>query len=183
MAAILVSPMEGAAEACRIHNDYILDWARAGKGRLRPVAMVPTQTVEGALAEAKRTIDAGAYAINVSSGRPPGGLSPADPAWGRVALYASRTWRWNSSMRLRVIGPDWGGTLSHDGFASYGRFEGAVHQQCAGHVLRRARDMLGWAARGAVRFPRQVVALFTEAIHWRNRFRRRGAGGGAGGAA
>jgi len=81
VAAILVSPMEGAAEACRIHNDYILDWARAGKGRLRPVAMVPTQTVEGALAEAKRTIDAGAYAINVSSGRPPGGLSPADPAW------------------------------------------------------------------------------------------------------
>src|SRR5262249_54283057 len=31
-----------------------------------------------------------------------------------------------------------------------------------------ARDLLATAARGAVRFPRQVIALFTEAIHWRN---------------
>ena len=36
------------------------------------------------------------------------------------------------------------------------------------HVLRRARDLLATATRGAVRFPRQVIALFTEAIHWRN---------------
>ena len=28
--------------------------------------------------------------------------------------------------------------------------------------------MLERATRGAVRFPRQVIALFTEAIHWRN---------------
>ena len=31
-----------------------------------------------------------------------------------------------------------------------------------------ARDLLAGATRGAVRFPRQVIALFTEAIHWRN---------------
>ena len=48
------------------------------------------------------------------------------------------------------------------------RFEDAVHQQCVAHVLRRARDLLATATRGAVRFPRQVIALFTEAIHWRN---------------
>jgi transposase len=36
------------------------------------------------------------------------------------------------------------------------------------HVLRRARDLLESATRGAVRFPRQAIALFTEAIHWRN---------------
>ena len=34
--------------------------------------------------------------------------------------------------------------------------------------LRRARDLLDRATRGAVRFPRQVIGLFTEAIHWRN---------------
>ena len=28
--------------------------------------------------------------------------------------------------------------------------------------------MLEWATRGAVHFPRQVIALFTEAIHLRN---------------
>ena len=33
---------------------------------------------------------------------------------------------------------------------------------------RRARELLERATRGAVRFPRQVIALFTEAIHWRN---------------
>ena len=67
-----------------------------------------------------------------------------------------------------MIGRDWSGILSHDGFASYDRFEAAIHQQCVAHVLRRARDLLATATRGAVRFPRQVIALFTEAIHWRN---------------
>jgi transposase len=72
----------------------------------------------------------------------------------------------------RVIGVEWGGVLGHDGFASYQRFTEAAHQQCAGHVLRRARELLEAATRGAVRFPRQVIALFTEAIHSRNRFLR-----------
>lgn len=68
----------------------------------------------------------------------------------------------------RVIGIDWSGVLSHDGFASYDRFGGVIHQSCLAHVLRRARDLLACASRGAVRFPRQVIALFTEAIHERN---------------
>jgi len=95
------------------------------------------------------------------------------PAWlhvwvaDRATAYGIDSQR-SAAVLERVIGPDWGGTLSHDGFASYGRFEEAVHQQCAAHVLRRARDMLEWATRGAVRFPRQVIALFTEAIHLRN---------------
>jgi transposase len=71
-----------------------------------------------------------------------------------------------------VIGVDWDGVLSHDGFASYQRFTEAVHQQCTAHVPRRARELLETATRGAVRFPRQGIALFTEAIHERNRFLR-----------
>ena len=67
-----------------------------------------------------------------------------------------------------VIGLDWDGVLVHDGFASYDRFESAIHQQCLAHVLRRARDMLEDAHGGAVRFPRQVIGLFTEAIHLQN---------------
>lgn len=95
------------------------------------------------------------------------------PAWlhvwvaNRATAYGIDPRRSAAALE-RVIGPDWGGTLSHDGFASYGRFAEAIHQQCAGHVLRRARDMLEWATRGAVRFPRQVIALFTAAIHRRN---------------
>ncbi len=67
-----------------------------------------------------------------------------------------------------VIGRDWEGTLIHAGFASYDRFTSAIHQQCLFHVLRRARERLEGATRGAVHFPRQVIGLFTEAIPWRN---------------
>jgi transposase len=69
-----------------------------------------------------------------------------------------------------VIGIDWGGVMVHDGFASYDRFTEAIHQQCVAHLLRRAREMLEAATRGAVRFPRQVVELFTGAVHLRNEF-------------
>jgi transposase len=70
-----------------------------------------------------------------------------------------------------VIGRDWGGVLLHDGFTSYDRFTGAIHQQCVAHLLRRARELLERATRGAVRFPRQVVELFTGAVHLRNEYR------------
>jgi transposase len=68
----------------------------------------------------------------------------------------------------RVIGSDWDGVLVHDGFASYDRFTEAIHQQCVAHVLRRARELLAAATRGAVHFPRAVLGLFTEAVHLRN---------------
>jgi transposase len=68
----------------------------------------------------------------------------------------------------RVIGVDWAGILSHDGYSTYERFRRAIHQQCVAHILRRAEDLLSVAVRGAVRFPRQVLALFREAVHLRN---------------
>jgi transposase len=99
------------------------------------------------------------------------------PAWlhdwvgDRATAYAIDPQR-SAAVLERVIGGDWGGILSHDGFASYERFAEAVHQQCLAHVLRRARAMLATATRGAVRFPRQVIGLFTEAIQLRNRHLR-----------
>src|SRR5581483_7683166 len=98
------------------------------------------------------------------------------PAWlhvwvgDRATAYGIDSQR-SAAVLERVIGMDWDGILSHDGFASYERFAGAIHQQCAAHVLRRARELLAEATRGAVRFPRQVIALFTEAIHQRQRHR------------
>ena len=89
----------------------------------------------------------------------------------RATAYAIDPHR-SAAVLERVIGGDWDGTLSHDGFASYDRFAEAVHQQCLAHVLRRARELLETATRGAVRFPRQVIGLFTEAIHLRNRHLR-----------
>jgi transposase len=72
----------------------------------------------------------------------------------------------------QVIGLDWDGVLVHDGFASCDRFGEAIHQQCVGHVLRRARELLAAATRGAVRFPRAVIGSFTAAVHLRNECRR-----------
>ncbi|HEX4610575.1 MAG TPA: transposase [Urbifossiella sp.] len=95
------------------------------------------------------------------------------PAWrharvgDRATAYAIDSTR-RADVLERVIGRDWSGVLSHDGFASYDRFEGAIHQPRVAHILGRARELLDRATRGAVRSPRQVIALFTEAIHWRN---------------
>jgi transposase len=72
----------------------------------------------------------------------------------------------------RVLGSDWSGVLVHDGWSSYDRFEKAIHQQCLGHVLRRARELLAQATRGAVHYPRQLIGLLTEAIHLRNQHLR-----------
>jgi transposase len=95
------------------------------------------------------------------------------PAWLHVwvadgaTAYAIDPQR-SAAVLERHIGADWDGVLCHDGFSSYGRFAEAIHQQCAAHILRRARELLEWATRGAVHFPRRVIALFTEAIHLRN---------------
>src|SRR5262249_1821404 len=83
----------------------------------------------------------------------------------------------------KVIGLDWDGLLIHDGFASYDRFEDAAHQQCVAHVLRRAREMLEGATRGAGRFPRQGIELFAGAIHLRNEDVAGGVPGAGGGRA
>jgi transposase len=98
------------------------------------------------------------------------------PAWLHVWVSAQATCyqvdrRRSADALEAVIGLDWDGVMVHDGFASYGRFEEALHQQCVPHLLRRAREMLEGATRGAVRFPRQVIELFTGAVHLRNEYR------------
>jgi transposase len=89
----------------------------------------------------------------------------------RATCYAIESDRSADALE-EVIGRDWSGTMTHDGFASYERFTKATHQQCLGHVLRRARELLAQATRGAVHYPRRLIALFTEAIHLRNRHLR-----------
>jgi transposase len=97
------------------------------------------------------------------------------PAWlhawvgDRATGYAIDPQRSAAALE-RIIGRDWGGVLVRDGWASYDRFTEAVHQQCVAHVLRRARELLAGATRGAVRFPRQVIGLFTAAVHLKNQY-------------
>jgi transposase len=48
-----------------------------------------------------------------------------------------------------VLGEDYSGILIHDGWSVYDNFEAARHQQCLAHLLRRCREMLDTAVRGA----------------------------------
>jgi transposase len=69
----------------------------------------------------------------------------------------------------QVIGIDWSGSMTHDGFSSYDRFQDALHQQCVDHVLRRARRLVEKQSGAATIFPRQVIGLFTQALRLRAR--------------
>lgn len=97
-----------------------------------------------------------------------GGQSAWLHVWvgGRATCYAIDPHRSADALE-RVIGIDWDGVLQHDGFASYDRFTAATHQQCLAHVLRRARELLATATRGAVHYPRRLITLFQEAIQLR----------------
>jgi transposase len=75
-----------------------------------------------------------------------------------------------------VIGRDWSGTLTHDGYSTYNRFEEAVHQQCVDHALRRARKLKETQPGTAKRFPLQVIDLFGESLGARTRLYEQGAG-------
>jgi transposase len=68
-----------------------------------------------------------------------------------------------------ILGLDYGGTMIHDGWSPYDRFEDALHQQCLNHLLRRADDMAASATRGAVCFPRRVAELLRAGLDLRDR--------------
>jgi transposase len=71
----------------------------------------------------------------------------------------------------RLLGLDWPGKMTHDGWAVYDRFRHAIHQQCTAHLLRRCRELLETAVGAAARFPRQVKALLQQGLRLRDRAR------------
>lgn len=70
-------------EAVSIGRQFLAgfnDWcirAAAVDPRMRPVALLDTTSIDGALGEAQRVVDAGVRAVQICSDCPPGGLSPA----------------------------------------------------------------------------------------------------------
>ena len=69
----------------------------------------------------------------------------------------------------RLLGLDYCGTLIHDGWSPYDRFVNARHQQCNQHILRRCREILETARRGAVCFPRRIALLLRQGLALRDR--------------
>lgn len=95
-------------------------------------------------------------------------------AWLHVAVtneavaYLIHQKRGFEAMSL-LLGADYAGKMTHDGWAAYDRFLNATHQTCLGHLLRRCKEMLETATRGAVIFPRKVKALLQQALAIRDR--------------
>lgn len=75
----------------------------------------------------------------------------------------------SAAVLQQVIGIDWSGSMTHDGCASYERFEDAVHQQCVDHALRRARGLLEKQSGAARIFPQQVIDLLRDGLAQRER--------------
>lgn len=69
---------------------------------------------------------------------------------------------------IRLIGIDWSGTMTHDGYSAYDRFAEACHQQCVDHALRRARGLVDKYPHNAD-FPLRIIAIFTAALAARDR--------------
>jgi transposase len=69
-----------------------------------------------------------------------------------------------------LLGEDYSGVLTHDGWSVYDNFKEARHQQCLAHLMRRCHDLLETAVGGAVRFPRAVLEVFGQSLSARDRF-------------
>jgi transposase len=98
------------------------------------------------------------------------------PAWlhgwvgdDGATLYAIDPQR-SADVLEKIIGIDWSGSMTHDGFSSYERFEDVAHQQCVDHALRRARGLVDKQIGAAKIFPQQVIDLLTESLRLRDRF-------------
>jgi transposase len=69
-----------------------------------------------------------------------------------------------------LVGADYDGWLTHDGWAVYYKFLKAGHQSCVSHLIRRCRDMAAVATPAAARFPLRVKALLEEGLALRDRY-------------
>jgi predicted TIM-barrel fold metal-dependent hydrolase len=70
-----------ALAAVHRYNDYAVAWTEATGARGRAVCELNMRSVDEALAEARRVVDAGAKGLLLSCAYPPGGTSPANAVW------------------------------------------------------------------------------------------------------
>jgi transposase len=71
-----------------------------------------------------------------------------------------------------LLGPDYDGWLTHDGWRVYYKFLRASHQSCNFHLLHRCEEMVKVASAAAARFPLGVKALLEEGLALRERYEK-----------
>lgn len=141
------------------------------RGASAQIILRAAQRLEGADEQIRQKLKNAERLVPDETGWRVGGESAWLHAWVAPEVVCYSVERGRSADALEgQIGGDWSGQMTRDGYATYDRFTRATQQQCLGHVIRRARELLGKATRGAVHYPRKLIELFTEAIHLRNRY-------------
>lgn len=125
---------------------------------------------EPAYAEIVQHLRQSPFAVPDETGWRVGGA----PAWLHVAVGEGVTAylvhrRRGYEAAVELLGPDFEGFMTHDGWSAYDKFILATHQACIGHLSRRARELEESAAGGAACFPRQVQAILRDALDIRDR--------------
>jgi transposase len=89
----------------------------------------------------------------------------------QVTVYAILPGRGYEQSKL-ILGVEYDGFLTHDGWAPYYRFALAFHQSCLAHLLKRCREMAQIASPSALAFPRAVEDLLKTSLELRDRHER-----------
>lgn len=85
-------------------------------------------------------------------------------------LYVIRPSR-GVDVPAEVLGMDYAGRMTHDGWAPYDKFLHAIHQQCLQHLLRRAKEIIEQRGAKRSRFATQVKQFILDALGLRDRRR------------
>jgi len=85
-------------------------------------------------------------------------------------VYVIRPSR-GADVLAEVLGMDYAGRLTHDGWTPYDRLVQAVHQQCLQHPLRRAKEILEQLGPRSSRFAVRVRDFIVDALALRDRRR------------
>jgi transposase len=72
-----------------------------------------------------------------------------------------------------LLGVDYDGWLTHDGWAVYYKFLQAGHQSCISHLLRRCRDLAAISSPAAARLPLAVQAILEEGLALRDGYQKK----------
>jgi len=72
-----------------------------------------------------------------------------------------------------ILGADYKGWLTHDGWQVYYKFLKAGHQSCLNHLLDRAKKLIASASARAARFPLRVQEVFKQALALAERYKNK----------
>lgn len=68
-----------------------------------------------------------------------------------------------------LLGRDYAGMMTHDGWTPYDGFTSATHQQCLRHLLNRCKELLEQARGRARLFPERLARLLRQSLGLRDR--------------